>query len=77
MAFLPLGVNVYLYTRPTDMRKSYTGLVALTTNIMLINTRLMMWVGGINLDERPQNKRFQCKRPLISVVDSELLAVQL
>lgn len=37
MAFLPQGVDVYLYTQPTDMRKSFTGLVALTKNVIRQN----------------------------------------
>lgn len=37
MAFLPQGVKVYLCTEPTDMRKSFTGLVALTKNVIKQN----------------------------------------
>ena len=34
MATLPLGTRVYLCTRPTDMRKSFDGLIAATKTVL-------------------------------------------
>ena len=64
MIALPPQIRAFLYRRPTDMRKSFHGLVALTESVLMqdpLSGSLLVFLNldGIDLSSARQRMRFQ------------------